>query len=79
MTTTRICESHVEEAALEWFEELNWSVLHGPDISYDGATPERTSYSDVVLRERLESAIDSLNPGLPNEAKDVKKPMEAAT
>jgi hypothetical protein len=25
----RICESHIEEAALDWFEELNWSVLHG--------------------------------------------------
>jgi len=40
---------------------------------------ERESYSDVILQGRLESAIDSLNPGLPNEAKDVKKPMEAAT
>jgi len=67
---TRVCESHVEEAALDWFEELKWSVLHGPDITYDGATPERTSYSEVILRERLESSIDSLNPRLPAEAKE---------
>ncbi|MCK4394627.1 type I restriction endonuclease subunit R, partial [Candidatus Bipolaricaulota bacterium] len=70
MTTTRICESHVEEAALEWFEELNWSVLHGPDIAFDGPTPERPSYSDVILRDRLEGAIDSLNPDLRTAAKE---------
>jgi len=70
MTTTHICESHVEEAALDWFEELKWSILHGPDIAFDGVMPERTSYSDVILRGRLESAIDSLNPGLPREAKE---------
>jgi len=74
-----VCESHVEEAALEWFEELGWSVLHGPDIAPDEPASERETYRDVILQGRLESAIDSLNPGLPNEAKDVKKPMEAAT
>jgi type I restriction enzyme R subunit len=70
MTTTRICESHVEEAALNWFEELNWSVLHGPDIAPDELLSERESYSDVILRDRLENAIDSLNPTLPAEAKE---------
>jgi len=65
-----VAESHVEEAALNWFEELKWSILHGPDIAFDGVMPERTSYSDVILRGRLESAIDSLNPGLPREAKE---------
>ena len=66
----RIVESHVEEVALDWFEGLGWSVLHGPDIAYDGATPERASYSDAILRDRLEGAIDSLNPDLPQEAKE---------
>jgi len=33
---TRICESHVEEAALEWFEELKWSVLHGQGTAIGG-------------------------------------------
>jgi len=65
-----IAESHVEEAALEWFEELDWGVLHGPDIAPDELLSERESYSDVILRGRLESAIDSLNPTLPAEAKE---------
>lgn len=29
MTCIRVCESHVEEAALNWFDSLEWSVLHG--------------------------------------------------
>lgn len=66
----RITESHVEEAALEWFEALKWTVLHGPDITFDGSMPERESYSDVILPGRLEAAIDSLNPDLPTAAKE---------
>jgi len=27
MTTTRVCESLMEGAALDWFETLGWSVL----------------------------------------------------
>ena len=50
---TKITESHVEEAALSWLEELGYEVLHGPDISPDGTSPERHSYGDVVLEERL--------------------------
>jgi type I restriction enzyme R subunit len=65
-----IAESHVEEAALDWFEELGWSILHGPDIAPDEPAAERGSYSDVILRGRLEAAIDSLNPNLPREAKE---------
>jgi len=66
----KVYESHVEQATLGWFEELNWSVLHGPDIAFDGPTPERSSYSDVILCDCLEPAIDSLNPTLPTEAKE---------
>ncbi len=67
---TVVTESAIEEAALDWFEELGWSVLHGPDIAPDEPASERESYSDVILRDRLESAIDSLHPDLPSAAKE---------
>ena len=67
---SRICESHIEELALDWFEELGWSVLHGPDIAPDEPACERASYSDVILGGRIEAAIDSLNPKLPAQAKE---------
>ena len=28
-----VCESHVEGLALDWFEELEWTVLHGLDTA----------------------------------------------
>ena len=40
-----VAESHVEELALGWFEELDWAVLHGPEIAPEEPTSERASYS----------------------------------
>ena len=45
----RIIEDTVEYAALDWYRELGWEIAHGPDISPGGSTPERESFSDVVL------------------------------
>ena len=68
--TPTIRESTVEEAALEILDGLGYKILHGPDISPDGENPERSSYENVVLVERLKEAIDKLNPTIPGEAKE---------
>ncbi|MGB2727665.1 MAG: type I restriction endonuclease subunit R [Halobacteriota archaeon] len=65
-----ITESHIEEAALEILDDLGYKILHGPDISPDGENPERSSYENVVLVERLKEAIDKFNPTIPAEAKE---------
>ncbi len=54
-----------EKPALEWFREMGYEVAFGPDISPDGEHPERVSYSDVVLKDRLRAALVRLNPHLP--------------
>ncbi len=64
----KFAESTVEEAALSWLEGLGYAVLHGPDIAPDEPAAERASYSDVVLVERLRSALTRINPDLPAEA-----------
>lgn len=61
-------ESHLEEAALEWFEELGFETIFGPDISPDGDYPEREDYSDVILVDRLREALSRINPDLPSDA-----------
>jgi type I restriction enzyme, R subunit len=57
-------ESHVEEAALAWLSELGYVPANGLDIGPDGSKPERQSYGDVLLIERLRKAIAKLNPTL---------------
>jgi type I restriction enzyme R subunit len=63
-----VLESVLEEAAIDWFKVLGYKHLFGPDIACDGIHPERTSYADVVLVERLRSALTSLNHSIPAEA-----------
>ncbi|MDD2889336.1 MAG: type I restriction endonuclease subunit R [bacterium] len=67
-----LTESEVEQAALEILLELGYKILYGPDIAPepDGKTPERQSYSDIVLVDRLKDAINKLNPNIPQEAKE---------
>lgn len=48
----RLTETVVEEATLEWFRQLRFGVLHGPDIDPDSDGPARAGFGDVVLRDR---------------------------
>lgn len=60
-----INEDQLEQLTLEWFKDTGWQTLHGPDIAYDGATPMRSSYSEIILKGELESAFNRINPHLP--------------
>lgn len=75
-------ETDLELATLEWLEELGYSVVGGPEIAPppDGERPERKNYSDVVLEERLWSAIEKFNPDIPADAKEeaFKKVLQVA-
>ncbi|MFA5537198.1 MAG: type I restriction endonuclease subunit R, partial [Bacillota bacterium] len=61
-------ESHLEEAALKWFEELGCEIIFGPDIAPEGMYPERKDYGDVVLIERLKESLIRINPNQPGDA-----------
>jgi len=65
-----MAESYVEDAVLEYLSELGYKVLFGPDTAPDGKTPERKSYSDVVLVKRLKRAVDRFNSEIPAEARE---------
>ena len=66
----KITESDAEIASLQWLDDIDYVVLSGPDIADDGPSPERTSYSDVVLVERLRAALFQLNDEIPDDALD---------
>jgi len=61
-------ESEVEQAALEILADLKFDLVYGPDIAFDGARPERKSYQDVVLIDRLRAALARINPSIPEDA-----------
>ena len=61
-------ESTVEGAALAWFDELGYDVVHGPDIGPGEDAEERADYGQVVLVGRLRSALTHINPDIPHDA-----------
>ena len=66
----RLAESAIEQMAMEQLRVLGWETAFGPDIAFDGSTPERSAeanYGDVVLLGRLREAVELLNPGVPAE------------
>jgi type I restriction enzyme, R subunit len=58
-------EDQLEKLALSWFRDQGYSYAYGPDIAFDGDTPERDDYRQVILPRRLMSALARLNPVIP--------------
>ena len=61
----RITENAIEKFAIELFERLGYQYVYGPDIAPDSETPERERFEDVLLLERLRSAVSRINPSIP--------------
>ena len=62
---TIVTESIVEDAALDWFRKLGYTVLAGSEGAGPGGL--RDDYTDVVLESPLQGALQKLNPGLSEE------------
>ena len=60
-----LTEDKLEKQCLDWFQEVGWSHLHGPEISPDGGGSERSDYRETVILGRLLRALQRLNPGIP--------------
>ena len=66
----KITENEIELYAIEELENLGYSYIYGPDIAPDTDAQERTSFDQVILTERLQKAIDRINPSIPSNAKE---------
>lgn len=80
MTNYKYTESDLENATLEWLEELGFGIVFGPNIAPDGESPERESYKDIVLVGRLRSAVSAINLSIPRDAQEdaIKKVINVA-
>ncbi len=63
-------EDQLEQETLGWLSELGYTVHSGYDIAHDGPNPQRASYREVVLTDRLREAIARLNPQVPAAARE---------
>ena len=67
---SQLCESNIEEFAVELFEQLGYKYFYGPDIAPDGEMMLRESLEEVVLKDALRSAVYRINGELPKEVCD---------
>jgi len=62
-----INEEQVELQSIEWFKELGYQYKDGYEIAPEGVNPERNNFRQVVLEDRLRSALIRINPDIPNQ------------
>jgi type I restriction enzyme R subunit len=65
-----LTEADIEQLLLEQLQSLGYTHLADVITSPDCSQPERESYSDVILTQRLRQALDRFNPTIPAEARD---------
>ncbi|TRX03023.1 type I restriction endonuclease subunit R [Candidatus Methylobacter oryzae] len=58
-------EEQLEKLCLEWFRDIGWETVYGPDIAPDSDNPMRSDYREVLLEAELEAAFTRINPHLP--------------
>lgn len=61
-----VSEADWEGIALERLSEHGWDTLHGSEVA-PGTERGRTSWDDIVLRDRVLAALRRLNPLVPGE------------
>lgn len=64
----KLCESAIEEMIIEELQSLGYTYISGVDLAPDALNPERSSYGDVLLLGRLQTAVHKLNPTIPADA-----------
>jgi type I restriction enzyme R subunit len=65
---TRITENIIEAFAIELLDKLGYEYIYAPDIAHDSENPQRDSYTQVLLLNRLQNAVKRINHGIPADA-----------
>lgn len=67
---SKITESDIETLAIERLQALGYEYIYAPSIAPDGSTPERDSFANVLLIDRLQNAVKRINPTITQPALD---------
>ncbi len=66
----KITESQIEELAIELLEKQSYQYIYAPDIAPDSDSPERESFEEVLLLDRLRTVINRINPLIPADCQE---------
>jgi len=61
-------EDNLEKTCINWFKEVGYVSLHGPDVSPNGDYPKRDDYKEVVFKETLKDVLTKINKNIPSNA-----------
>lgn len=61
-------EDELEQASLEILQSLGYEYINGKELSPSAEFPQRESYREVILSEKVKEALFRINKDLPNEA-----------
>ena len=67
---TRITEHSIEDFAIKLLEYLGYEYIYAPSIAHDGEHPERNSYEEILLNNRIAEAVRRINPTVPPAAQE---------
>ncbi len=65
-----ITENIIEESAIEILQSQGWEYANGKEISPEGLFCERENFQQIILTNRLRSAIAKINPHIPADAQE---------
>ena len=63
-------EDQLEQETLGWLQDVGYKLLNGPEIAVDGLMPERANYVQTYLPNRVQDAVNRLNPNIPAVARE---------
>ena len=65
-----ISENVIEEYTIKLLQNSGYQYIYAPSIAPVGETPERQSFEDVLLMERLQTAVGRINPTIPADIRE---------
>lgn len=61
-------ENEIEKLAIALLEQQGYTYINGVHLAPDAPDSERTTFEEVVLKQRLENAVRRINPMIPLDA-----------
>lgn len=66
---TRITENTIELFTIELLDKLGYEYIYAPKIAPEGKTPNRKTYKQYLLIDRLQNAVKRINMSIPANAR----------